>query len=93
MTSASSSASFSAKIIHDGERVNFVSDRPLSVVDLLSEAGKYFKTPFFLIHNGVIVDNSLQVSDYGENPVFVLVRREKHGRDEKVENVAKHQRM
>ena len=88
---------FTVSILDDNERVNFVSDVPLSITALMDAVGGYFKTPFSLMHQGVIVDASLQVSDYGVNPVFVLVRREKHGRDEKVETetvaVTKHSKQ
>jgi hypothetical protein len=82
-----------ALVLDGSDRIRFISESPLSVADLVTESQKHFKCTFSLMHNGEIVDNSLQVSDYGDNPVFVLVRREKHRRDEKVVQASKHPRM
>lgn len=82
-----------AVILHAGKRICFISDGILSVQNLITKAEEYFKTPFYLTHNGACVDTSHPVSHYGENPVFLLVTGEKHGCDEKAENVTKRQRM
>ena len=73
---------FTVWILDGNERVSFVSDGPLSMKALADATLEYFKTAFSLMHNGAIVDTSFQVADYGVNPVFLLVRREKHARDE-----------
>jgi hypothetical protein len=76
---------FTVFILDCGERVGFAIERTLTIMDLMDAARRCFKTPFSLMHNGAVVDNTRQVSYYGENPVFHLIQREKHGRDETVE--------
>jgi hypothetical protein len=79
----------SATVLWRGERVGFISDGPLSVSELLKQAEERFKARFMLIHQGVVVDLSLQVSVFGDNPVFILVEKEKRQRDELEVNESK----
>jgi hypothetical protein len=83
----------SATVYWGGERIGFISDGPLSVSELLKQAELYFKGRFMLIHEGVIVDISLQVSEFGVNPVFILVEKGKRQCDENVEKMSKHPKM
>jgi hypothetical protein len=62
-----------ATVDHDGKRTSFVSDMPLSMRDLCIEVKKYFNNNLLLAHDGIVVDESLQVADYGSKPVFLLV--------------------
>jgi len=63
----------SATVVHDRKRTSFVSDMPLSMRDLCNEVKKVFNNNLLLTHEGIVVDESLQVADYGCNPVFLLV--------------------
>jgi hypothetical protein len=83
----------SATVFWRGERIGFISDGPLSVSELLKQVEEYFKARFMLIHQGVVVDHSLQVSVFGDNPVFILVEKGKRQRDELEVNESKFSKM